>query len=482
MVGGRLAPVPVPGSRTAPTRVPDEMGRVDRAVDLGVRRLRGSAPILHVPIVHGTDPAGVQHPGGSCPNRDPSGPAGWWQGGVVRALTYAAFGATPAVCHRPRPDPAAGRRRGAGAVQRPVPQRLARLDGPRRRHHGVPARARPRAGRGRRGGRRRRGCRVAGSRGHGALRHGVRGLPGVPGRGRPGLPEPAAARVHRPGLVRRARRRARRRDQPRGPAPRPRRRGGGRARAAAWRRPTARWSRGPPCARATRCSSSAAAGSGSRPSPSPAAAGRSSAPSTSSAASLDRALFHGADEVVDASIGVDKVLAAVGRWSGGGVLGEHRRPRVAGGVPHRHPRARPPRAARAGGAAAPGRRPGRRADGAGHRLGARRARQPRDGGRRLRPAARRRGQRAPRPRRPARPGEPLGLAAAGEALVAMGSAPSTGIVLVDPAAEGAGTRARAMGRWSSRPCAAPGQTTRPDAGEPARHLRRYTRWGIRAEL
>ena len=37
-----------------------------------------------------------------------------------------------------------------------------------------------------------------------------------------------------------------------------------------------------------------------------------------SAASLDRALFHGADEVVDASIGADKVLAAVSRWSGGG--------------------------------------------------------------------------------------------------------------------------------------------------------------------
>jgi alcohol dehydrogenase len=37
-----------------------------------------------------------------------------------------------------------------------------------------------------------------------------------------------------------------------------------------------------------------------------------------SAASLDRALFHGADEVVDASIGVDKVVAAVTSWSGGG--------------------------------------------------------------------------------------------------------------------------------------------------------------------
>ncbi len=38
-----------------------------------------------------------------------------------------------------------------------------------------------------------------------------------------------------------------------------------------------------------------------------------------SATSLDRALFHGADEVVDASIGPDKVIEAVTRWSGGGV-------------------------------------------------------------------------------------------------------------------------------------------------------------------
>ncbi len=37
-----------------------------------------------------------------------------------------------------------------------------------------------------------------------------------------------------------------------------------------------------------------------------------------SAASLDRALDQGADEVVDASIGPDKVIAAVARWSGGG--------------------------------------------------------------------------------------------------------------------------------------------------------------------
>ncbi len=37
-----------------------------------------------------------------------------------------------------------------------------------------------------------------------------------------------------------------------------------------------------------------------------------------SAASLDRALFHGADQVVDASIGPQKVVAAVTAWSGGG--------------------------------------------------------------------------------------------------------------------------------------------------------------------
>ncbi|GAA4399361.1 alcohol dehydrogenase catalytic domain-containing protein [Fodinibacter luteus] len=37
-----------------------------------------------------------------------------------------------------------------------------------------------------------------------------------------------------------------------------------------------------------------------------------------SAQSLDRALFHGADEVVDASIGPDRVVAAVTHWSAGG--------------------------------------------------------------------------------------------------------------------------------------------------------------------
>jgi alcohol dehydrogenase len=37
-----------------------------------------------------------------------------------------------------------------------------------------------------------------------------------------------------------------------------------------------------------------------------------------SAASLDRALFNGADEVVDASIGPERVVTAVTSWSGGG--------------------------------------------------------------------------------------------------------------------------------------------------------------------
>ena len=38
-----------------------------------------------------------------------------------------------------------------------------------------------------------------------------------------------------------------------------------------------------------------------------------------SAASLDKALANGADEVVDASIGTEKVLGALAHWSGGGV-------------------------------------------------------------------------------------------------------------------------------------------------------------------
>ena len=247
----------------------------------------------------------------------------------MRALTYAAFGATPVVVHPPRPDPAAGRRGGAGAGQRAVPQRLARLDGPRRRHHDVPARAGPRAGRGRRGGGRRRGCRVAGSRGHRAVRHGVRRVPGVPGRRRPGLPEPAAAGVHRPGLVRRARRRARRRDQPRRPARRARRRGGGRAGLPGGDGLPRGGRAGRPCARATRCWSSAAAGSGSRRSRSPAAAGRSSAPSTSPRPRSTGPSSTAPTRWSTPRSGPDKVLAAVGAVVGGRGVGEHRRPGVA---------------------------------------------------------------------------------------------------------------------------------------------------------
>ena len=105
-----------------------------------------------------------------------------------------------------------------------------------------------------------------------------------------------------------------------------------------------------------------------------------------SAGSLDRALFHGADEVVDASIGVDKVLAAVSRWSGGGgasvsidALGSPEACRT--GVLA----LRPTRAARAGGAAAASSRYGRTCRWSGSSAGTRRAGQPRHGGCRLRP-------------------------------------------------------------------------------------------------
>ena len=183
--------------------------------------------------------------------------------------------------HPARPDPTPRWRRRAGARERPVPQRLARLDGPRQRHRDLPARSRPRARRGRRLGRGRRGCRVAGSRRHRTLRLRLRCVPRVRrGRG-PGLPQPAPARVHRPRLVRRARRRARRADQPRraargtrpghGGGPRlPRRHGvpgRGRSRRTCWE--------------ARAWSSSAPAAWGSRQWPWPAAEVRGSARSTS---------------------------------------------------------------------------------------------------------------------------------------------------------------------------------------------------------
>ncbi len=152
-----------------------------------------------------------------------------------------------------------------------------------------------------------------------------------------------------------------------------------------------------------------------------------------SAASLDRALFHGADEVVDASIGTDKVLAAVSAWSGGGVsvsvdaLGSPQACRtgiLALGRRGRHVQVGllPPSA---GHAEVPMERViGWELDVLGsHGMAA--ADYPPlldevvsgrlDLGDLL------------------APGDPLGLEAAGAALVAMGSAPSTGIVLVDPA-------------------------------------------------
>lgn len=152
-----------------------------------------------------------------------------------------------------------------------------------------------------------------------------------------------------------------------------------------------------------------------------------------SAASLDRALDQGADEVVDASIGPDKVVAAVAHWSGGGAdvsidaLGSPEACRT--GILSLARRGRhvqvgllPPAAGRAdipmervigweldvlgshGMAAAD--YPALLDDVTSRRLDLR-------------------GLLAP--------GEPLGLEDAGAALVAMGSTPSRGIVVVDPA-------------------------------------------------
>jgi alcohol dehydrogenase len=151
-----------------------------------------------------------------------------------------------------------------------------------------------------------------------------------------------------------------------------------------------------------------------------------------SAASLDRALDQGADEVVDASIGPDKVVAAVAHWSGGGAdvsidaLGSPEACRI--GILSLARRGRhvqvgllPPAAGRAdipmervigweldvlgshGMAAAD--YPALLDDVASRRLDLR-------------------GLLAP--------GDPLGLEDAGAALAAMGSTPSRGIVLVDP--------------------------------------------------
>jgi alcohol dehydrogenase len=153
-----------------------------------------------------------------------------------------------------------------------------------------------------------------------------------------------------------------------------------------------------------------------------------------SAASLDRALFHGADEVVDAAIGVDKVLGAVARWSGGagasvsidalgsaqacrtGILALARRGR------HVQVGLLPPGA---GQVDVPMERViGWELDVLGsHGMAAA------DYGPLLDDVVSGRLDLGDL----LAPGEPLGLAAAGRALVAMGTAASTGIVLVDPA-------------------------------------------------
>ena len=153
-----------------------------------------------------------------------------------------------------------------------------------------------------------------------------------------------------------------------------------------------------------------------------------------SAGSLDRALFHGADEVVDASIGTEKVLAAVARWTGGGgasvsidALGSPEACRtgiLALGRRGRHVQVGllPPAGGRVD---VPMERViGWELDVLGsHGMAAA------DYGPLLEDVAAGRLDLADL----LAPGEPLGLEEAGQALVAMGSAPSTGIVLVDPA-------------------------------------------------
>jgi len=151
-----------------------------------------------------------------------------------------------------------------------------------------------------------------------------------------------------------------------------------------------------------------------------------------SAASLDKALANGADEVVDASIGLDRVVAAVAHWSDGGAhvaveaLGSPEACRT--GILSLRRRGRhvqvgllPPAAGRAD-------VPMERViawelDVLGsHGMAAR------DYAALLDDVASRRLDLAEL----MAPAEPLGLAEAGEALAMMGSTPSRGILVVDP--------------------------------------------------
>ncbi|WP_377639670.1 alcohol dehydrogenase catalytic domain-containing protein [Oryzobacter terrae] len=153
-----------------------------------------------------------------------------------------------------------------------------------------------------------------------------------------------------------------------------------------------------------------------------------------SAASLDRALFHGADEVVDASLGPDRVVDAVRHWSGGAgvavgidALGSPEACRtsirsLARRGRHVQVGLLPPAAGRA---AVPMERViGWELDVLGsHGMAAA------DYPAMLEDVA---GGRLPLGDLLAPDAEPLGLEAAGEALVAMGTAPSRGILVVDP--------------------------------------------------
>ena len=296
----------------------------------------------------------------------------------MRAVVVDAVRARPEV--REVPDPS--RRTAAsssGARDRAVPQRLARLGGPRRDR--LPARARPRARRrGRRG--RRRGRAVAGRRpGHRPVRLRLRALRVVPGRGRPGLPRPAAARASPTGA--------------RSPSTSP------------CTPPTPTWSPSP-------------SGSTSRRRPSlgcrfatayRALVGRARVAEGEwvtvvgaggvglSAVMIARALGARVVAVdrnpealaVAAELGAEHTAAGrrhrrAGRrrrpdrrWQ----PRRRRRGRQRADLRRRRPQPAPPRPPRAGRAAAAGRRPPAGADGAGDRVGARPARQPRDGRGRL---------------------------------------------------------------------------------------------------
>ena len=151
-----------------------------------------------------------------------------------------------------------------------------------------------------------------------------------------------------------------------------------------------------------------------------------------SAASLDRALANGADEVVDASIGPDRVVEAVTHWSGGGVdvsidaLGSPEACRT--GILSLRRRGRHVQVGLLPPAAGPVDVPMERVIGweldvlGSHGMAAA------DYASLLDDVVSRRLDLADL----LAPDEPLGLAEAGAALAAMGTTPSRGIVIVDP--------------------------------------------------